>query len=110
MRRCRVGARILTTSFREQHDLPSFGFGQIAESIMPPYICKTATRCQHTYAHQPLAARWRERFAAKAVQWFVGDRDRGAAKRLAWGNLEMKSDGQHDNVQGATRPLTARRR
>jgi hypothetical protein len=31
---------------------------------------------------------WRERFAAKAVQWFIGDRDRDAAKRLAWGDLE----------------------
>ena len=31
---------------------------------------------------------WRERFAARAVQWFVGDRDWDAAKRLAWGDLE----------------------
>ena len=31
---------------------------------------------------------WRERFAASAVQWFVGDRDWDAAKRLAWGDLE----------------------
>jgi hypothetical protein len=31
---------------------------------------------------------WRERLAAKAVQWFVGDRDWDAAKRLAWGDLE----------------------
>ena len=34
------------------------------------------------------SSRWRERFAAKAVQWFVGDRDWDAAKRLAWGDLE----------------------
>jgi hypothetical protein len=31
---------------------------------------------------------WRERFAVKAVQWLVGDRDWDAAKRLAWGDLE----------------------
>ena len=31
---------------------------------------------------------WRERFTAKAVQWFVGGRDWDAAKRLAWGDLE----------------------
>ena len=34
------------------------------------------------------ASWWRERFAAKAVQWFVGDRDWDAAKRLAWGDAE----------------------
>jgi hypothetical protein len=34
------------------------------------------------------ASWWRERFAAKAVQWFVGDRDWDAAKRLAWGDVE----------------------
>jgi hypothetical protein len=34
------------------------------------------------------ASWWRERFAAKAVQWFIGDRDWDAAKRLAWGDLE----------------------
>ena len=37
-----------TAHGRPRHDLPSFGFGQIAESIMPSYVCKTATRCQHT--------------------------------------------------------------
>jgi hypothetical protein len=34
------------------------------------------------------ASWWHERFAAKAVQWFVGDRDWDATKRLAWGDLE----------------------
>jgi hypothetical protein len=34
------------------------------------------------------ASWWREHFAAKAVQWFVGDRDWEAAKRLAWSDLE----------------------
>jgi hypothetical protein len=34
------------------------------------------------------ASWWRERFAAKAVQWFVRGRDWNAAKRLAWGDLE----------------------
>ena len=38
---------------------------------------------------------WRERFAAKAVQWFVGDRDWDAAKRLAWGDLETEWHHQH---------------
>jgi hypothetical protein len=38
---------------------------------------------------------WRERFAAKAVQWFVGDRDWDAAKRLAWGDLENEWHHQH---------------
>jgi hypothetical protein len=38
---------------------------------------------------------WRERFAAKAVQWFVGDRDWEAAKRLAWGDLENEWHHQH---------------
>jgi len=35
-----------------------------------------------------IGSRWRERFAAKAVLWFVGDREWEAAKRLAWGDLE----------------------
>src|SRR4051794_8102001 len=34
------------------------------------------------------ARRWRERFAAKAIQWSVGGRDWDAAKRLAWGDME----------------------
>ena len=38
---------------------------------------------------------WRERFAAKAVLWFVGDRDWDAAKRLAWGDLENEWHHQH---------------
>jgi hypothetical protein len=59
---------------------------------------------------------WRGRFPAKAVQWFVGDRDWDAAKRLAWGDLEnewhhqTESAALHGNAQGATRPLAARRR
>jgi hypothetical protein len=31
---------------------------------------------------------WRERFMTKAVQWTIGDRNREAAKRLAWGDLQ----------------------
>ena len=31
---------------------------------------------------------WCERFRAKALQWFLGDRDWETAKRLAWGDLE----------------------
>jgi hypothetical protein len=38
---------------------------------------------------------WRGRFAAKAVQWFVGDRNWEAAKRLAWGDLENEWHHQH---------------
>ena len=38
---------------------------------------------------------WRGRFTAKAVQWFVGDRDWEAAKRLAWGDLENDWHHQH---------------
>jgi hypothetical protein len=38
---------------------------------------------------------WRERFAAKSVQWFVGGRDWNAAKRLAWGDLENEWHDQH---------------
>jgi hypothetical protein len=59
---------------------------------------------------------WCERFAAKAVQWFVGDRDWEAAKRLAWGDLETsgtistESAALHGNAQGATRRSAARRR
>jgi hypothetical protein len=41
------------------------------------------------------ASWWRERFTAKAVQWFVGDRDWDAAKRLAWGDLENEWHHQH---------------
>lgn len=41
------------------------------------------------------ASWWRERLAAKAVQWFVGDRDWEAAKRLAWGDLENEWHHQH---------------
>jgi hypothetical protein len=41
------------------------------------------------------ASWWRERFAAKAVQWFVGDRDWDAAKRLACGDLENEWHYQH---------------
>ena len=41
------------------------------------------------------ASWWRERFAAKAVQWSVGDRDWDAAKRLAWGDLENEWHDQH---------------
>jgi hypothetical protein len=42
-----------------------------------------------------IAIWWRERFTAKAVQWFVGGRDWDAAKRLAWGDLENDWHGQH---------------
>jgi hypothetical protein len=38
---------------------------------------------------------WRERFTAKAVQWFLGDRNWEAAKRLAWGDLENEWHYQH---------------
>jgi hypothetical protein len=38
---------------------------------------------------------WRERFAANAVQWFLGDRNWDAAKRLAWGDLENEWHHQH---------------
>jgi hypothetical protein len=38
---------------------------------------------------------WRERFTAKAVQWFLGDRNWEAAKRLAWGDLENEWHHQH---------------
>jgi hypothetical protein len=31
---------------------------------------------------------WSERSTARAVQWFLGDRNWEAAKRLAWGDLE----------------------
>ena len=41
------------------------------------------------------ASWWRERFTTKAVQWFVGDRDWDAAKRLAWGDLENEWHHQH---------------
>jgi hypothetical protein len=41
------------------------------------------------------ASWWREWFAAKAVQWFVGDRDWDAAQRLAWGDLENEWHHQH---------------
>jgi hypothetical protein len=41
------------------------------------------------------ASCWRERFMANAVQWFVGDRDWDAAKRLAWGDLENDWHHQH---------------
>ena len=41
------------------------------------------------------ASWWRERFTAKAVQWFVGGRDWNAAKRLAWGDLENDWHHQH---------------
>ena len=34
------------------------------------------------------ASRWRDRFTAKAVQWFLGDRELEEAQRLAWGDLE----------------------
>jgi hypothetical protein len=43
----------------------------------------------------PIGSWWRERFAGKAVQWFVGDRDWDAAKRLAWGDLENEWHHQH---------------
>ena len=63
-----------------------------------------------------IGARWCERFTAKAVQWFLGDRNWEAAKRLAWGDLENEWHYQHGkrcpscNAQGATRPSAARRR
>ena len=41
------------------------------------------------------ASWWRERFTTKAVQWFIGDRDWDAAKRLAWGDLENEWHHQH---------------
>jgi hypothetical protein len=41
------------------------------------------------------ASWWRGRFAAQAVQWFVGDREWHAAKRLAWGDLENEWHHQH---------------
>jgi hypothetical protein len=31
---------------------------------------------------------WRERFTARTFEWFNGERDWEAAKRLAWGDLE----------------------
>jgi hypothetical protein len=46
-------------------------------------------------ALSPSRSRWRERFAAKAVQWFQGDRNWEAAKRLAWGDLENEWHHQH---------------
>jgi hypothetical protein len=46
------------------------------------------------------ASWWCERFTAKAVQWFVGDRDWDAAKRLAWGDVENE---WHD-LHGQRRP------
>jgi hypothetical protein len=58
---------------------------------------------------------WRERFAAKAVQWFVGDRDWDAAKRrpgATWktsGTISTESAALHGNAQGATRRSAARR-
>jgi hypothetical protein len=58
---------------------------------------------------------WRERFAAKAVQWLVGDRDWDAAKRLAWGDLENEWHELHGrrwprgNAQAATGRSAARR-
>ena len=42
-----------------------------------------------------IGARWCERFTAKAVQWFLGDRNWEAAKRLAWGDLENEWHHQH---------------
>jgi hypothetical protein len=42
-----------------------------------------------------IAIWWRERFTAKAAQWFIGDRDWDAAKRLAWGDLENDWHHQH---------------
>jgi hypothetical protein len=41
------------------------------------------------------ASWWRERFAAKSVEWFVGGRAWNAAKRLAWGDLENDWHHQH---------------
>lgn len=32
--------------------------------------------------------RWRERFTARTLEWFSGDRDWNTATRLAWGDLE----------------------
>jgi hypothetical protein len=59
---------------------------------------------------------WRERLKAKAFQWFVGDRNWEAAKRLAWGDLENEWHHQHGKhcpswqCAGCDAPLEARRR
>ena len=41
------------------------------------------------------ARRWRDRLATQIVEWFRGDRDWEAAKRLAWGDLENEWHYQH---------------
>jgi len=41
------------------------------------------------------AGRWRDRLATQIVDWFRGDRDWEAAKRLAWGDLENEWHYQH---------------
>jgi len=41
------------------------------------------------------ARRWRDRFAIRIGDWFRGDRDWEAAKRLAWGDLENEWHYQH---------------
>src|SRR5258708_37653721 len=41
------------------------------------------------------ARRWRERFTTRALQWFLGDRNWEAAKRLALGDLENEWHYQH---------------
>ena len=54
---------------------------------------------------------WRERFATKAVQWFLGDRNWEAAKRLAWGD-NNRADGRAANGAATgdnSRPRRARR-
>ena len=41
------------------------------------------------------ARRWRDRLATRIVDWFSGDRNWEAAKRLAWGDLENEWHHQH---------------
>ena len=55
---------------------------------------------------------WRERFAAKAVQWFVGTQPNGwpGATWKTSGTISTESAALHGNALGATRPLEARRR
>ena len=58
------------------------------------------------------ASWWRERFAAKAVQWFVGTQPNGwpGATWKTSGTISTESAALHGNALGATRPLEARRR
>ena len=64
-------------------------------AALAPHASKSKRGGQERAADGTEARRWRDRLATLIVDWFRGDRDWKAAKRLAWGDLENEWHYQH---------------